>query len=101
MHRSEFPDKVMPRRVLEALYRNLLSVRGLRAFGTILASVDLYTVNMTISAERDGVHVEDSEIEYSKYVGFRWHVLACVSGHVVYLKKIEVVRDHISGPPWS
>jgi hypothetical protein len=40
------------------------------AFGTILASVDLYTVKMNVSVERDGgAVVEGSEIEFSKYIG--------------------------------
>ena len=39
------------------------------AFGTILASVDLYTVKMKVSVEREGVQIEDSEVEYKKYIG--------------------------------
>lgn len=39
------------------------------AFGTILASVDLYTVKLKISVERDGAGVDGSEIEFSKYIG--------------------------------
>ncbi|MDA9603550.1 VWA domain-containing protein [bacterium] len=39
------------------------------AFGTILASVDLYTVNMKIKVERDGVEIQDAEVEFRKYIG--------------------------------
>jgi hypothetical protein len=39
------------------------------AFGTILASVDLYIVKIKVGVEREGVHIEDFEVEYKKYIG--------------------------------